>query len=175
MRGLPVQKRNGGSRPALAPELLQRGGGILQSEIFSRAMQERHHWTSVGEHSLGVAQEALRIADLLARFGLRADRDVLVLCALCHDLGIIDRLKKYGDSAARCCRGHPKDSLRLYEQYVHPASPTERDCVLHHMWPVLPAPPHTLEGMIINLADKRASFREVLARSARAARPSDAK
>ena len=154
-----MQKNNSQTTPA--PEVLQRGGDILESEIFDRAMQERHHRSSVGEHSLGVAQDALKIADFLGRLGLDADRDVLVMCALCHDLGIIDRARKYGASAARCCQGHPTDSLQAYEQHFRPASPTERDCILHHMWPVLLAPPHTLEGVIINLADKWSSIAEV--------------
>lgn len=150
-------------RPDPALEVQLRGSTILQSEIFARALRERHHWTSVGEHSLGVASDALRLADIFDRLGLRADRDVLVRCALCHDFGIIDRVQKYGDSAARCCREHPPDSLRAYERYVRPASPTEKDCILHHMFPLQPVPPHTLEGTIINMADKWSSVREAFA------------
>ena len=159
-------QKSGGNPPQAAPgpEVIQRGGDILQSGIFARAMQEPHHWTSVGEHSLGVAQAALRIAGFLERFGLRPDRDVLVRCALCHDFGIIDRTKKYGDSARRCCREHPKDSLRAYEQHIRPATPAEADCILHHMFPMRPIPPHTLEGAIINWADKAASVKEALGR-----------
>lgn len=142
-------------------EVLRRGREILQSEIFQRAMQERHHKSSVGIHSIGVAEISLRIADALGRLGVRADRDVLVCCALCHDFGIIDREGKYGTSV-RCCRRHPADSLQAYELYVHSASPTEQDCILHHMFPVLPIPPHTWEGLIINLADKWCSICEIL-------------
>lgn len=144
-------------------EVLRRGGEILQSEIFSKAMQERHHRSSVGAHSIGVAEASLRIADALKRLGVRADRDVLVCCALCHDLGIIDREKKY-ETSVHCCRRHPADSLLAYERYVHSASPTERDCILHHMFPALPVPPHTWEGLIINLADKRCAIVEMLSR-----------
>lgn len=157
----PAAKRR---RSGPAQEVQQRGSAVLHSEVFGRALQERHHWTSVGAHSLGVASDALRLAGFLERLGLRADRDVLVLCALCHDLGIIDRLQKYGDSAARCCREHPGESLLAFEKYFHPASPTERDCILHHMFPLRPVPPHTLEGLIINLADKSSSVREAFAR-----------
>lgn len=155
-------RQNSGERLDPAREIRLRGGDILQSELFQRALREPHHWTSVGRHSLGVAHAALRLADAFERLGLRPDRDVLVRCALCHDLGILDRVQKYGSSAARCCRRHPADGLLAYERLVHPASPTERDCILHHMWPVLLAPPHTLEGVIINLADKSSSVREVL-------------
>ena len=157
-----VDARSADPVPAMQ-EIERRGGAILQSEIFAKALREPHHWTSVGEHSLGVAADALKIAGFLARFGVRVDRDVLVRCALCHDLGIIDRVQKYGDSAARCCREHPPASLRAYERYVHPASPTERDCILHHMFPVQPVPPRTWEGVILNLADKSSSVREALA------------
>lgn len=157
----PAAKRRS-SGPA--QEVQRRGSTVLRSEVFGRAQRERHHWTSVGAHSLGVASDALRIAGFLERLGLRPDRDVLVLCALCHDLGIINREQKYGSSAARCCREHPKDSLRAFEQYVHPASPAERDCILHHMFPLRPVPPHTLEGIIINLADKSSSVREAFGR-----------
>lgn len=168
MRERPVQKKGGG-QPQSGPnaEVLRRGGEILQSEIFKRAMQEPHHWTSVGEHSLGAARAALKIAGFFERFGARPDRDVLVRCALCHDLGIIDRTKKYGDSARRCCREHPKDSLKAYEQHIRHATPTEADCILHHMFPMRPIPPHTLEGVILNLADKAASVQEALGRKAK--------
>lgn len=160
-------EKNCGKQYILAQEVQQRGSDILHSEIFGKAMREPQHWSSVGAHSLGVAADALKIANFLTCFGLCADRDVLVHCALCHDLGIIDRLQKYGNSAARCCRDHPLDSLQTYEQYIRPASPTAKDCILHHMFPMQPVPPHTLEGIIINLADKWSSIKEAFGRGQR--------
>jgi hypothetical protein len=56
---------------------------------------------------------------------------------------------------------HPDEGIRNTREHFPSVTKTEEDCIRHHMWPLSPVPPHTLEGMIVCLADKKSAFREV--------------
>ncbi len=142
-------------------EVRERGADVLQSEIFREMLEKKHHMTTIGYHSIMAAVFALRISDMLGHLGIHTDRDILVRMALCHDLGMIERHTLY-PSMIRCCSGHPKEGVRVYEKYFRKASPREKDCILHHMWPATPIPPTTREGAVINLADKCSSITELI-------------
>ena len=152
------------SRSRRQAEVAHRGAAILNSDIFKKTMEQKHHHiSSVGVHSLAVALAALALADCLEKTGIRSDRDALVRGSLCHDLGMLDRESRY-PSSFRCCFRHPGNSLEAFEKNFRPASKRERDCILHHMWPVTPAPPRTREGYIVGLADKVCSVQDVTRR-----------
>ena len=42
--------------------------------------------------------------------------------------------------------------------------PTEEDIIRHHMFPVVPLPPRTVEGWIVNAADKACALTETLSK-----------
>ncbi len=140
-------------------EVIERGGHILKHPHFRACMKQKHHNNTIGSHSIGVAEDSLIIADALEKIGLYADRDALVRSSLCHDWGMVGRYDKYR-SQFQTCINHPGDSLKITEKEYPDLSFVERDSILHHMFPVLPAPPRTLEGMIVCVADKKSSIRE---------------
>ncbi len=142
-------------------EVQQRGSSVLNNELFRRCLKQKHHTVTVGEHSIGVAEDALIIADVLEKIGLHADRDSLVRSSLCHDLGMLGRYEKYRSDMHTCVR-HPGESLKITKEMYPDLNDQERDSILHHMFPVLPIPPHTLEGLIVCLADKKSAIREEL-------------
>ncbi len=148
-------------RNAARKEVQRRGGEILRNEHFRKCLKQKHHTVTVGEHSLGVAEDALIIADALEKIGLHADRDKLVRAGLCHDWGMLGRYEKY-QSEVETCMSHPGESLKITNEIYPDLTDEEKDSILHHMFPVLPVPPHTLEGLIVCLADKKSAIREEL-------------
>lgn len=144
-------------------EVIRRGGDVLNSDIFRRIMKQKHHNVTVGVHCFGVAQDSVKIADALEKIGIHVDRDTLVRASLCHDLGMLNRYRKYR-SNLECWVKHPGASLQNAREHLSALSKTEEDCILHHMWPMLPVPPRTLEGFIVCFADKKSAIREVFRR-----------
>lgn len=141
-------------------EVKQRGESILRSRIFRQIMEQKHHNGTVGAHSIGVAEDSLKIADALEKIGIRSDRDSLVKASLCHDLGMLDRRKKYKSQLETLVK-HPQDGIKNTKENFPDVTKTEEDCIRHHMWPISPLPPHTLEGLIVCFADKKSACREM--------------
>ncbi len=149
-----IEKRNKARQ-----EVELRGKDVLRNEHFKNCLKQKHHNNTVGEHSLGVAEDSLIIADALEKIGIHVDRDALVRSSLCHDWGMLGRHEKYSSNVDTCMH-HPGESLKVTEKEYPDLTPEERDSILHHMFPVLPVPPHTMEGLIVCLADKKSAVRE---------------
>ena len=145
---------------AIRAEVRQRGKKVLKSQVFRRIMKQKHHNGTVGAHSIGVAEDSMKIADALEKIGLHPDRDALVRASLCHDLGMLDRDEKYHSNIESWTK-HPDEGIRNTREHFPSVTKTEEDCIRHHMWPLSLVPPHTLEGMIVCLADKKSACREV--------------
>lgn len=150
-------------------EVRERGEIVLKSRIFRQIMKQKHHNGTVGAHSIGVAEDSMKIADALEKVGIYADRDILVKASLCHDLGMLDRSSKYKTNLESWVK-HPKEGIRNTRAHFT-MNEKEEDCIRHHMWPFSPVPPHTLEGMIVCLADKKSACREVFRRRSRTIDP----
>ena len=148
------------NRSEIRREVKQRGEDVLKSNIFRSIMKQKHHNGTVGAHSIGVAEDSVKIADALEKIGLHPDRDVLVHASLCHDLGMLDRYTKYRSNLETWIR-HPREGLKNTKENFPEITQKEEDCIRHHMWPLALVPPHTLEGMIICIADKKSAMREV--------------
>ncbi len=140
-------------------EVVARGGCILNSDFFRRSMKQKHHNVTLGAHCIGVAEDSLKIADALSNLGLQVDRDALVRSSLCHDFGMVDRYNKY-PSNIHCCMRHPGEGLKITQEMYPDITEQEKDSILHHMFPILPVPPRTLEGAIVCIADKKSAIRE---------------
>ena len=140
-------------------EVRQRGEKVLKSKVFRQIMKQKHHNGTVGAHSIGVAEDSVKIADALEKVGIHADRDTLVKAALCHDLGMLDRSSKYKTDIESWMK-HPEEGIKNTRDHFT-MNKKEEDCIRHHMWPLSPVPPHTLEGLIVCLADKKSACREV--------------
>ncbi len=146
------------------------GGDIMESEEFQSSYNEVHHKaTSVGNHSEEVACECLRINKFLKHFHLKNFSDQInekqfekqmVQVALCHDLGMLDRVDKYS-SDKECHRLHPQESLLVAKKLIPDMSIDMEDAILNHMWPVTPKKPQSKMGNIITVADKICAARDL--------------
>ena len=144
--------------------ILKYGRSVLCSEEFRSTFSQVHHYsTTVGDHLLGVAAEAVK--QCRAR-GLTDDDTLktVVLAALCHDIGIMGRRKKYRNDA-ECLIRHPLDSVRAYIRITGEADERVIDSIKCHMFPLKPAAPKYKAGWILTAADKICSVNEKLGKS----------
>ena len=136
------------------------GGDILASPGLRLQRRHRQHGkVSVLQHSLSVALMCLKLSRALR---LPVDERALVRGALLHDYFLYD--------------WHEKDASHRWHGFTHPAkalanasrdfplSPTERDMIAHHMFPLLPSPPRSRESALLCLADKLCALEETLRR-----------
>ena len=143
-------------------EIRARGGDILQSPEFREAMRQKHHLrASVGMHSIRVTQTCLRMADVLEKFGLQPDRQSLITAGLCHDLGMLGRGSKFASTAEQN-RQHPLDSVDSARKLRPDMDDKTRESIERHMFPLTPRPPRSLEGVILNIADKYVSVKDLI-------------
>ena len=94
--------------------ILKYGRDILGSDEFRETFSQTHHMdTTVGDHTLGVAAEAVRIC---LKYHQTDDGTLknAVVSSLCHDLGIIGRDEKYKNNV-QCLIRHPIDSIEAYK------------------------------------------------------------
>ncbi len=138
-------------------EIRTAGGDILDSEMFTRGFGQSHHFRSnVSDHSLHVTKTALRMAGMFKS----VDRDALIKACLCHDIGLIGNRKYVYTTGRMCITQHPIDSAARAEQIIGELSDTEKDVILHHMYPLVLKAPHTREGVLICIADKYCALYE---------------
>lgn len=143
----------------LLDEILSIGGDIVFSDRFEKAWSVPHHGGdgSIASHSLEVAGHALILARRLGRCGVAVSEEDVVRAALLHDIGMTEE-SVFRSPASEKGRTHPVEGARIAREEFG-ANPTQEDAVLRHMWPVCSAvPPHTIEGLIVTVADKRSTF-----------------
>lgn len=150
-------------------EILKTGAPVLESGVFSAASrQTHHHCTTVASHSLHVAVTSIFLCNLLEAAGIPVDRELVILAALLHDMGIVGRYQKYANNR-ECCSRHPSDSAEIANKFANDlmSQTDERaekleDAIRRHMWPLNAGVPNSLEAWVLTIADKQASFAEVL-------------
>ncbi len=122
----------------------EENGRFLQEKKFLQ-----HGNFSVYSHSINVAIFSL---DIASKFNFRIDYESLVRGALLHDYFLYDwhTHKSFPCSHAFT---HPYIALKnAQEDFV--LTPCEKDIIVHHMFPLVPFPPLSLEGWIVCIADK---------------------
>ena len=131
---------------------LERGGRLKLLKDFVQ-----HGDCSVYAHSRNVAELSLRMA---RRLPFRLDYRALVRGALLHDYFLYD--------------WHKPDPKRRKHAFFHPSvawqnaredyalGRVEEDIIRHHMFPVVPVPPRTAEGWIVNVADTLCALGETM-------------
>lgn len=153
------KKRNARRR---LEEISEVGRRVFDSEIFKKGRTQTHHGTStVGYHTFEVADSALRICDYLRNRGISINRREVIIGALCHDLGIIGRHEKFRNNIV-CSQQHPRDSVKEAQKLFYDMSPKMKKIIGRHMWPITPMWPTSREGWVVNLADKIATFNDLL-------------
>ena len=109
------KKQDSGRRERVREELERYGREVLDSEEMRRAFTQKHHTLStVGEHTMRVAEKSLKMCHALRRLHIQTDVPAVVRGSLCHDLGILGRDEKYA-TAGECARQHPADSVEVAE------------------------------------------------------------
>lgn len=120
----------------------------------------QHGDTSTYAHSVAVSYYSLALARTLR---IRCDEQSLVRGALLHDYFLYDWHDH--DAAPDSWHGftHPRHALDNAMRDFQ-LTAVERDLIIHHMFPLVPAPPRTREGAIVSAVDKACSLYEVFAR-----------
>lgn len=136
-----------------------RCAGPLLRDAKVREMQNycQHGEVTCLNHSLCVARRSFYWC---RRLHCKADVRSLVTGALLHDFFLYDWHKKGGRKGLHGFT-HPRTALQNASRRF-PLTPTERDIILRHMWPLTLTPPHTREGMLVCLADKYCAVKETL-------------
>lgn len=139
------------------------GAGVMASRQFQEADLQTHHLvTTVARHSFRVACISFCICHFLyVVFRIRTNWQLLIVCALLHDIGIMGRDIKFENNRI-CCSQHPKDSMKIAGNLLGGLDDTAADIIGNHMWPMTLTPPHTIEGFIITIADKYSAVTDFL-------------
>lgn len=144
----------------LLKEVKELGKDVLYSSAFQEAMLQEHHFTStVARHSLVVAIIALSMCYNLMRIGINVNKREVVIAALAHDLGILGRKTKYS-FGLQCAYQHPRDSEMVLREMLPNLSEKTYKAVRWHMFPVFSPLALSWTGILVTIADKRASFRD---------------
>lgn len=132
-------------------EQLKREGRLGLEDTFYQ-----HGSTTVLEHSIQVAELSCRIA---RRLNWGVDYEVLMRGALLHDYFLYDWHEQ--DDGRHRLHGftHPYMALRNAMEDFD-LTEKEMDIIRHHMFPLVPVPPHCREAWIVCIADKLCASRE---------------
>ncbi|MCR4656576.1 MAG: HD domain-containing protein [Lachnospiraceae bacterium] len=144
----------------LKKTILEYAQPAIDSEVFKAARKQIHHRkTTVARHIMRVTAVAADIASKLNKEKQRVDMKDVIIAAVCHDLGIVGRYEKYRNDV-ECCLKHPKDSLIVAKQIYPDLNRRVEDIILHHMFPLVPVPPRSLEGFVVIMADKIVAYHD---------------
>ena len=142
--------------------IVRYGSHILCSDTFRETFEQPHHYkTTVGDHTLGVTAEAVK---LCLRYGQTADKTLenVVTSCLCHDLSMIGRDEKYRNNLQTLI-WHPRHSAQVYQDLTGEDNERVLNAIHSHMFPLKPSvPPKHREGWILTLADKIISSKDFL-------------
>ena len=149
------------SNEKLTKKIEYYGRDILSSKQYKRAFAEKHHFnSSVGEHSISVAKETIKICGFLSRHGIKVDERKAVRAALLHDLGMLGRRNKFS-SQYETSRRHPIDSLAVAKEFEPDLDDVMTQAIARHMFPIFSKPPTKPEAIAVCIADKVASVKEL--------------
>lgn len=153
-------KRREEEKMTAVTDAFRYGEDVVNSDIFKEAMKQTHHnRTTVGNHSANVAVTSLRMCRKVGRF-IHPDERRLVLAAFSHDLGIVGRQEKYSGNLETYFR-HPKDSAKIAMDLLPGMNKKFYRSISRHMFPLTIIPPTSWEGIIISIADKWVSFKDL--------------
>ncbi|MBQ8510312.1 MAG: HD domain-containing protein [Clostridia bacterium] len=127
---------------------------IIHSDEYRGMKNYRHHVKgNVYDHSIKVA---CMCYNHHKRFGTKIDLTEFIRGALLHDYYLYDWHDKTSDHRFHGFT-HPGRALEnAYRKYPD-LTLTQRDMILHHMFPLTPVPPRTKAGWLICFYDKVAA------------------
>ena len=132
---------------------------LKSGRLYQLASFTQHGTTSTLDHVIAVAYSSLAFA---MNAGIKVDERALVRGALMHDYYLYDWHDH--DAAPDNWHGftHPRHALNNAREDFPDLTPVEEDIILHHMFPLVPIPPHTKEAWIVTTCDKACSTAETL-------------
>ena len=160
---MSTRKERREERKALAlDDVYQYGEDIVSTDLYRQAKEQTHHRkTTVGDHSESVAVTALNICRKISRVSIYSDEKQVVMAALAHDLGIVGRHEKFKNELTTVLH-HPADSARIAREMLPGMGNKFYDSISRHMFPITFLPPTSIEGVIVSLADKVVSVKELV-------------
>lgn len=122
---------------------------IAEGQLGKEAHYISHGTTTLLQHSIDVAEEALRIAD---RLHVHIDEEAMIRGALLHDYYLYD----WHDSGkAPTWHGFRHPYIALHNaRRDYDLGLIEQNVIWRHMFPLTPIPPMCKEAWIVCLADK---------------------
>lgn len=131
---------------------------ITQGRLLEEEQYLQHGTTTILEHSIGVAEGALHMAD---RLHLRINEAALIRGALLHDYYLYDW---HDAKSAPSMHGfrHPYIALRNAREDFS-LNAIEENIIQRHMFPLTPIPPLYLEAWLVCLSDKYCAAGETAA------------
>lgn len=125
---------------------------------YQAMKQYRHHLKgNTYRHSLKVAYLCY------LHYKKHGGKDLMKLIrgALLHDFYLYDCHARPRPHRFHLLR-HPRIALRNAQAAFPELDATERDIILHHMFPLTPIPPRTREGWIVCIYDKIAAISDLI-------------
>ena len=139
------------------------GHEVLESEEMKQAYDQTHHiWSTVAEHTLRVTATSVLICYVLRKLHIKVNIPAVVIGALCHDLGMLDRGEKFSsDKEAR--RDHAEESVKVAREIVDDMPEIAEEIIETHMWPMGKSDaPSTVEGVVVSVADKYTAVKDLV-------------
>lgn len=130
---------------------------LIKNGRFSEMKNYRQHKNySTYDHSVSVAEKSLILVD---KFHINVDKDELITAALLHDYYLYD-WHNFSDGTHRL-HGfrHGKTACNNAVRDYH-INKRQQQAIRNHMFPLTP-PPTTKMGIVITIADKICSCKEV--------------
>lgn len=143
--------------------VLEYGQDIMESPgMQSEKRYLQHGATTTFEHSVAVAERAVRLANLLG-LGRRVDMRSLVVSGLLHDYFLYDwhdnedwhRLHGFIHGRIACMNARRDFGEEIVNDVV-------ADSLVNHMYPLTNVPPKYLEGWLVSLSDKMCATSETV-------------
>lgn len=131
---------------------------IAEGRLRKESQYISHGTTTLLEHSVDVAEEALRIVD---RLHLHVNEEALVRGALLHDYYLYDWHDSHHAPSWHGFK-HPYIALRNARKDFA-LDPIEEEIISRHMFPLTPLPPMHLESWVVCMADKYCAAGETTA------------
>ncbi|MEG0805812.1 MAG: HD domain-containing protein [Lachnospiraceae bacterium] len=131
---------------------------VSQESRFNESKNYIQHGnTSVYTHSVSVAICTLKLSRMLPG---KKNRRELVRAALLHDYFLYDWHKEENRHQWHGFR-HPEKAAKNASRDFK-LSEKEQEIIRRHMFPLTPIPPNSIEGVLVCVADKICSIKEIV-------------
>ncbi|WP_223849825.1 HD domain-containing protein [Bifidobacterium vespertilionis] len=143
--------------------VLEYGEDLMMSPgMQSEKRYFQHGNTTTFEHSVAVAERAVRLANFFS-LGRRVDMRSLVASALLHDYFLYDwhddedwhRLHGFIHGSIACMNAKRDFGDKIVNDVV-------ADSLINHMYPLTNVPPRYLEGWLVSVSDKMCATSETV-------------